>query len=247
MFGTYIPPKGDAARQPLWAKARAYIVRRLSEGVWRPGEMLPSEKDLAAELGVSLGTVRRAVDSLEKSGIVNRVQGKGTFVRSFEHTYTNPTQRFFWDRTDAIVPFAMRTVLYETVPVTAAETPARILGLGYGEKLIHALRVYAWDGRDQGISELWLGAKRFARMTEENLSNHTGSLYSYYEQMLGVAIVSVKDRIKAKVFDAHLASLGNFCIGEPYLELTRVGYTYGGVPVEYRLSYCRSAEFHMEM
>jgi DNA-binding GntR family transcriptional regulator len=82
MFGTYIPPKGDAARQPLWAKARAYIVRRLSEGVWRPGEMLPSEKDLAAELGVSLGTVRRAVDSLEKSGIVNRVQGKGTFVRS---------------------------------------------------------------------------------------------------------------------------------------------------------------------
>ena len=62
-----------------------------------------------------------------------------------------------------------------------------------------------------------------------------------------MAIVDAKDTVKAKCFTEKLAALGNFRTGAPYLELTRIGYTYGAVPVEYRLSYCTSEDFHMAM
>lgn len=235
-------------RLPLWEQARRYLIEQLSKGVWSPGDMLPSEKDLSARLSISPGTVRRAVESLVEEGILYRIQGRGTFVQSYKASgYTNQYHRFFFDKTNDIVPFDMRLVSYELVPVTSAAGPARILNLVYDQKLIHALRVFSWEGRDVGISELWLDSRRFAKMTRENLSHHTGSLYSYYESELGVAIVDAKDTVKAKCFTEKLAALGNFRTGAPYLELTRIGYTYGAVPVEYRLSYCTSEDFHMAM
>ena len=49
--------------RPLYRQVRALLVRRLAEGVWQPGQLLPSEGQLAAELGVSQGTVREALDT----------------------------------------------------------------------------------------------------------------------------------------------------------------------------------------
>ena len=52
------------AQRPLYAQVREVLVRRLVDGVWSPGEALPSEMELAAELDVSQGTVRKALDSM---------------------------------------------------------------------------------------------------------------------------------------------------------------------------------------
>ncbi len=57
---------------------------RISSGAWKPGEMLPSEFAIGKELGVSQGTVRKALDDLASRNVVIRRQGKGTFVA--EHT-----------------------------------------------------------------------------------------------------------------------------------------------------------------
>ncbi len=245
-FPPFEPKRQGFSRQPIWNQIRDYIIGCLGKGVWEAGDMLPSEKELSVALGVASGTVRRALDSLVEDGILSRIQGRGTFVKSFKsHGYTNPFHRFFFDKTNSIVPFEMRVVRYETVPVTHAVVPARILNLAYDQTLIHALRVFSWEGRDVGISELWLDSRRFSKMTKANLANRSSSLYSYYESELGVSVVSVSDTIKAKIFDETLASLGNFKVGALYLELTRIGRTFEDVPVEYRLSYCLSDDFHM--
>ena len=39
-------------RLPLWEQARRYLIEQLSKGVWSPGDMLPSEKDLSARLSI---------------------------------------------------------------------------------------------------------------------------------------------------------------------------------------------------
>lgn len=49
-------------------------------GIYPPGSMLPSEIDLGEELGVSQGTARKALIELEQKGIIERRQGRGTFV-----------------------------------------------------------------------------------------------------------------------------------------------------------------------
>ena len=66
--------------QPLYAQVRSALIARLTAGEWPPGAVLPGDSMLAAEMGVSPGTARKAVDSLVADGALRRHQGKGTFV-----------------------------------------------------------------------------------------------------------------------------------------------------------------------
>src|SRR5689334_21285805 len=69
------------------AKTRAYeqaaeqIAARLREGVWQPGDRLPSERDLALQLGISRGSTREALRILEAMGWLEIRPGDGTIVR----------------------------------------------------------------------------------------------------------------------------------------------------------------------
>jgi len=79
--------------QPLYQQVYAVLVRRISDGSWRPAQALPSEQALADELGVSQGTVRKAMDALASENLILRRQGKGSFVA--EHTQEHALFRFF--------------------------------------------------------------------------------------------------------------------------------------------------------
>ncbi|MGO9081889.1 MAG: GntR family transcriptional regulator [Streptosporangiaceae bacterium] len=54
---------------------------QIKSGELPPGWVMPSEATLMQEHGLARGTVRKAVDALVEEGLVNRVQGRGTFVR----------------------------------------------------------------------------------------------------------------------------------------------------------------------
>ena len=66
--------------RPLYIRIREALIARLTSGEWKPGTMLPGDAALAAEMAVSHGTMRKAVDSLAADGVLRRHQGKGTFV-----------------------------------------------------------------------------------------------------------------------------------------------------------------------
>src|SRR5579859_2251574 len=65
---------------PLYQQIKGLITQALQSGEWKPGEIIPSEVDLAARFKVSQGTVRKAIDELSAENLVVRRQGKGTFV-----------------------------------------------------------------------------------------------------------------------------------------------------------------------
>jgi GntR family transcriptional regulator len=75
-----LPPLSAAAQGPLYRQIVDGVKRELSAGRLRPGQSLPSFRALAEELLVSLITVKRAYDELEREGIIFRRQGLGTFV-----------------------------------------------------------------------------------------------------------------------------------------------------------------------
>ncbi len=66
----------------LYEKTIEYVRRLIADQGLQPGDRLPSETEIAATCGVSLMTVRRAMGELSAAGVLTRVQGKGTFVRS---------------------------------------------------------------------------------------------------------------------------------------------------------------------
>lgn len=64
----------------LHIQLRDAMVERIQAFVWKPDRLLPNEVALANEFGVSIGTVRKAMDDLSARGLVIRCQGRGTFV-----------------------------------------------------------------------------------------------------------------------------------------------------------------------
>ncbi len=75
-----IGPISPAAAGPLYQQIVDGVRREVSEGRLKPGTSLPSFRILAEELLVSLITVKRAYEELEREGIIFRRQGLGTFV-----------------------------------------------------------------------------------------------------------------------------------------------------------------------
>jgi GntR family transcriptional regulator len=70
--------------RPLYDQIKVLITQSLIAGEWRPGEIIPSELELAGIYKVSQGTVRKAIDSLASENILIRRQGKGTYVATHD-------------------------------------------------------------------------------------------------------------------------------------------------------------------
>ena len=69
-----------ASRRPLYLQVRDALLERITNGTWKPQMAIPNELELAREMGVSPGTMRKALELLEAEHLVTRRQGRGTFV-----------------------------------------------------------------------------------------------------------------------------------------------------------------------
>jgi len=130
--------------RPLYARVREDLITRISAAEWAPGEVIPSENALAAEMGVSQGTVRKAIDQLCANGALRRVQGKGTFVA--EQTPELANFRFF-----RLVDYNGNRVVPEMLrqePTQRAATPeqARALGIEPGAPIHQIERLRTING-----------------------------------------------------------------------------------------------------
>ena len=79
--------------KPLYQQVKDLLIERLIGGYWKPGDLLPSEFQLAGELGVSQGTVRKALDEMTAGNLLVRRQGRGTYVA--EHDQEHALFHFF--------------------------------------------------------------------------------------------------------------------------------------------------------
>lgn len=86
-------PTLHATPTPLYRQVKQILLQRIASGAWRPGDLVPAEPKLGQELGVSPGTVRKALDELASENLVVRQQGRGTFVAT--HTPTSSLFHFF--------------------------------------------------------------------------------------------------------------------------------------------------------
>ncbi len=69
------------AATPLWRQLADILRAQIESGELSAGRIMPSETTLSQEHGLARGTVVKALDALEREGLVERIQGRGTFVR----------------------------------------------------------------------------------------------------------------------------------------------------------------------
>ncbi len=224
---------------PLYRQVYDRLVKRITDGDWRPSEALPSEYALANELGVSQGTVRKALNEMEAEKLVERRQGKGTFVK--EHTDEASIFRFFrLTRLDG----ARLTPESEVESINrrlANKQEKSVLGLEQKEHVIEIHRIRLVDHSPCVIETIILPQALFPDF--DRLESLSESLYPLYQRKFGIHIVEVEEQLQAVAATKEDAKRLKIPDGTPLLRVDRVALTIIGRQVEWRSSLFETRKF----
>ena len=217
---------------PLYRQIKALLMQKLESAEWRPGEVIPSESELAVRFNVSQGTVRKAIDEMAAENLLIRRQGKGTFVASHD----DPRAFFRFLR---LVPLKggieqSRSVPLECWRAKAGAEVARMLKLNAGDPVNILRRILQFSGKPVVVDEIYLPGSVFGTLTLEMLKDYQGSLYSFFENQFGIRMIRAEERLRAVPADRASAELLKVAEGSPLLSVERVSFSYGDKPVEWR-------------
>jgi len=230
--------------QPLYKQVQEQIVESLARNHWRPGEPIPSEKQLAAHYGVGISTIRAAIGELAASRVLIRTQGKGTFVA--HHNARGSLYRFFnvvsnrgdkeaFDRE----LLSLRRERADARTVAGLQLSATRPGDVYRLKI----RLSASYPRF-AYAEIVVPARLFPGLDATRVPDGPASLYALYQAKYGVNIVRVDENLYAVRAGPAVGRALGVERGEPVLQIDRVAYTFNDLPVELRSTFVHTAHYH---
>jgi GntR family transcriptional regulator len=224
---------------PLYRQVRERLLRRLAEGAWPAGTMLPSEQLLAGELGVSQGTVRKALDALVAENLLVRRQGRGTFVAL--HDERRILFQFFRLVADSGArQFPESRVLRASSARASPAEQARLV-LAPQARVVRIRRVRTLGGRACIAESITLPEALFPGLAQRTLPNN---LYGLYAEEFGISIARASERLKAIALPPADAARLGAAPGAPALEIDRLALAIDGRKAEWRVSRCLTAHVH---
>ena len=205
------------------------------------GRRHPSGKLLAERFGVSIGTLRKAIDELAAENILVRHQGRGTYVAA--HTRNHHFFKFFRIlRQDGHKSYPV-TELLRFRRVRASAAAREKLELPAGAQVFEFVNLLSLNGDVVMTDEICLPESRFPGLTEAHLRERPSTLYALYQDVFGVNVIGTDERLRAGLADRAQARWLGVQEGEPLLEIRRVAYSYNRQPVEWRISRVNTAAY----
>ena len=222
-------------RLPLYQRLRDEMVEKITAGEWRPDQAIPTEAELTRTYGVAIGTVRKAVDVLVAEGLLERSQGRGTFIR--RPSFDASLFRFFRHLTsEGGRKIPEGRVLTRTVE-TPPEQVATALGLSAKSKAIRLDRLRLIDGLVVLVEEIWLPKSRFAALLDVELADFDDLLYPFYESRCGQVIASARETLTVDAANAKIAKALGIDEGKPVVVVERLALGFDRKPLEWRRSH----------
>ncbi len=176
----------DRYALPLHQQISEMLIREIAAGRMIDGEKLAPEREMAANLNVAVGTLRKALADLHAKGLLERVQGSGNYVRS-RPDVDSIYALFRLELTEGGGLPTARVLSVERLPKTI-----NMPRFGTSSEAHRIRRLRSLGGRPAAVEEIWLDGDKAERIATEDLAD---SLYLYYRQALGVWISRAEDRI----------------------------------------------------
>lgn len=221
----------DRSGPPAHAQIEEQLAELIAGGALAPGERLPPERDLAAELGVSRMTLRHALSSLVRRGLVTRAVGRsgGTFVAEPKVERALGALGGLSDQLRRQGRVAGATVSSATEKPAGPATAAA-LGLAPGERVHEVVRVRFADGEPLALERSSFPAHRFPGLLELPLD---GSLYELLAERYGDAPRRAVERLEPVLAGREDAGALGVDEGAPLMLVERTAYGAAGVPLEF--------------
>ncbi len=233
-------PEGAVARSggPAYQQIRDVLADEISREIWKVGSTLPNEKRLSARFRVSIGTIRRAIESLEKSGLVTKMQGLGTFVAA--KSLPQPVY-------DRAVPFKLnnhwateyvgtevKTELISLECIEADDEESRALGIEMGDPIWLIEVRHMLHSQLIAYEQLCLSKRLFPKLSIAMLQQSEGNLYRLASEVFQMRIGQMTDEVSVTSMEPRIASLFNKVPDTPSLRVFRITQSMDNTPIEKR-------------
>jgi GntR family transcriptional regulator len=221
-------------RIPLYYQLENLLCEKIMSGAVAPGDRLPTESELMRQYGVGRITVRQALAAMAEDGLIERRQGRGTFV-----TERKTKRRVFDEQVDLTCSLDQIIAVGSGAPaeileinrIEADSREAELLGVAPGEPLYCIKLLAPREGKPRNLTISYLPAEIGEKLTSDELS--LGSLPQLIETKCGLKLRSAKQRIYATLADPYLAKLLDVRVGAPLLSIERTVYADNDRPVEF--------------
>lgn len=195
------------------------LIREIAAGRMIEGEKLSPERDMAADLGIAVGTLRKALDDLERKGLLRRVQGSGNYIRS----QADVASIYSMFRLELVEGGGLPTA--RVLSVERLAKPADLPAFGSGDEAHRIRRLRSLGGKPAALEEIWLDGSHATAIALEELSD---SLYLYYRKALGIWIVRAEDRVSVGTAPDWAPREFGPAVGAVTGFIERIGWTQDG-------------------
>ena len=221
------------SRRPLYLQVRDLLSERIAQGTWKAGSHIPNEMDLAREVGVSSGTVRKALEVMETQRLITRRQGRGTFVN--DPSSDGVADRFSNIRGAGGQRVRGRVSSREITEGIATSVERDRLRLPGDATVFRIHRVREHAGRAFLVENITVPAAIFTRLSDERaIVDDIVGLAQHYGILLGRG----EERISTVVPSPAIAQALGVAPDIPVTMLDRVLFMLEtDHPVEWRIAY----------
>jgi GntR family transcriptional regulator len=234
-------PRRLSGRSPKGEQLRSILEDLIA--TLKPGDPLPSERELAVRYDVARMTVRAEITQLAAEGLVARVQGRGTFVAEPRVAQAAALSSFTEDMRARGLTAGSRVLSHEVV--AADELVAARLGLKAAAPVVRIRRVRTADGEPMALEEVCLAAERFGALEGADLED--GSLFEVLETRFGARFPHADQRVVATEIVGDDANLLRVAPGRAGLLFHTILLDDDGAPVAYAWSLFRGDRYEIRL
>ncbi len=215
---------------PIYQQIKDWLRQQVKHGAWPEHYKLKAETDLAIELGVSRGTMRKAIMELIEEGLFTRIHGRGTFVAS--SILEQPlAERFVTFSEDLIVRgIGFETQVIEQSIIQPVENVTSLLGLRPGDEVFFLKRLRSIGGEPLVILENYIPYTRCQGIEHYDFTRYR--LFEVLEEHLGLELDWGRRSFEARVADSEIASLLNISESRPVMFAEQIVYLSDESPIE---------------
>lgn len=230
---------------PTYFRVQLTLQKAIEDGTWAVGECLPTEKQLAEEHKVSIGTVKKAVLNLVSEGYLYRIAGKGTFVagtilRRESLRYYRLMGSFKEDHVD------LKVKLLEVTEKPGNPGINSYLHIAPNAPLYEIKRFFLLNDAPLVYTVSYLPQEMFPGLESCPPSwFEKTTLYEAIENKYGVTTVFNQKLIGAVSADKQTADCLGIDPGHPILSIEMLSFTYKETPYEYRQSFCQTDNYRL--